>query len=98
MVFTWVPPLAGWCARTAAQKSATTAAASSSPCASVSAVKPAMSANTKVALAGYTASADMRSATARLRAIQWRTQSRRYMSGAAEATEKRAPAWTPIGA
>src|SRR3954462_12705352 len=46
---TCVPPNAGSCALTAAQKSATSSAASSSPWASVRAVKPAMSANRNVA-------------------------------------------------
>ena len=49
MVLTSVPPLAGSSARTERQKSATRAAASWSPCASVRAVKPAMSANRNVA-------------------------------------------------
>jgi hypothetical protein len=49
IVLTSVPPLAGSSARTERQKPATRAAASWSPCASVRAVKPAMSANTNVA-------------------------------------------------
>jgi len=49
MVLTSVPPLAGSSARTERQNSATRAAASWSPWASVRAVKPAMSANTNVA-------------------------------------------------
>jgi hypothetical protein len=48
IVFTQQAP-AGSSAFTASQKSATKIAASSSPCASVSAVKPARSANRKVA-------------------------------------------------
>src|SRR3954471_4081286 len=47
--FTCVPPKAGSSARTVSLKSATRLAASSSPWASVSAVKPAMSAKRKVA-------------------------------------------------
>jgi hypothetical protein len=49
MLLTCAPPAAGSSARTASQKSAASVAACSSPCASVSAVKPAMSANRKVA-------------------------------------------------
>src|SRR4051812_44487525 len=48
IVLTWLPPAAGSSAPTASQKSATNVAASSSPWVSVSAVKPAMSANRKV--------------------------------------------------
>jgi hypothetical protein len=49
IVLTSLPPLADISARTDREKSATSAAVSWSPCASVSAVKPAMSAKTKVA-------------------------------------------------
>src|SRR3954470_2186243 len=51
MLLTWAPCERGSSALTAAQKSAASVAACSSPCASVSAVKPAMSANRNVASA-----------------------------------------------
>lgn len=50
IVLTCIPPVLASSSPTASQKSDTRFAASSSPCASVRAVKPAMSANTNVAL------------------------------------------------
>src|SRR3954447_17016290 len=64
---TCVPPKLCRSALTAAQKSATSAAACSSPCASVSAVNPAMSANRNVAAACEDAPADWLRPCGRLR-------------------------------